>query len=38
MGGFTPGSSRSVALYFVEHHWTAAGQRLFNEGGFAGAT
>jgi hypothetical protein len=30
MGGFTPGSSRSVTLYFVEHYWTAAGKRLFN--------
>jgi hypothetical protein len=30
MGGFTPGSSRTVTLYFVEHYWTAAGQRLFN--------
>lgn len=30
MGGFTPGQSRSVKLYFVEHFWTAAGKRLFN--------
>jgi hypothetical protein len=30
MGGFTPGSSRTVTLYFVEHYWTAAGKRLFN--------
>jgi fibronectin type 3 domain-containing protein len=30
MGGFTPGGSRSVTLYFVEHFWTAAGKRLFN--------
>jgi Malectin domain len=30
MGGFPPGSSRSVALYFVEHFWTAAGKRVFN--------
>ena len=30
IGGFTPGSSRSVTLYFVEHFWTAAGKRLFN--------
>jgi hypothetical protein len=30
MGGFTPGSSHSVSLYFVEHYWTAAGQRVFN--------
>jgi hypothetical protein len=30
MGGFTPGSSRSVTLYFVEHYFSAAGQRLFN--------
>jgi beta-galactosidase len=29
MGGFTPGSSRSVTLYFVEHFWSAAGKRLF---------
>ena len=30
MGGFTPGSSRSVTLYFVEHFWTSAGKRVFN--------
>jgi hypothetical protein len=30
MGGFTPGSSRSVTLYFVEHFWSAAGKRVFN--------
>ena len=30
MGGFTPGSSRSVTLYFSEKYWTAAGKRLFN--------
>jgi hypothetical protein len=30
MGGFTPGGSRSVTLYFVEHFWSAAGKRLFN--------
>jgi len=30
MGGFTPGRSRSVTLYFVEHFWSAAGKRLFN--------
>jgi hypothetical protein len=30
MGGFAPGSSRAVTLYFVEHYWTAAGKRLFN--------
>ena len=30
MGGFTPGSSRSVTLYFVEHYYSAAGKRLFN--------
>jgi hypothetical protein len=30
MGGFTPGQSRSVKLYFVEHFWTVAGKRLFN--------
>lgn len=30
MGGFTPGRSRSVTLYFVEHFWSVAGKRLFN--------
>ena len=30
MGGFTPGSSRTVTLYFVEHFWSAAGKRLFD--------
>jgi hypothetical protein len=30
MGGFTPGSSRTVTLYFVEHYWTAAGKRDFD--------
>jgi beta-galactosidase len=30
MGGFAPGSSRSVTLYFVEHYWTGAGKRVFN--------
>jgi hypothetical protein len=30
MGGFSPGSSRSVTLYFVEHFWAAAGKRLFD--------
>lgn len=30
MGGLTPGRSRSVTLYFVEHFWSAAGKRLFN--------
>jgi len=30
MGGFAPGQSRSVTLYFVEHFWSAAGKRLFN--------
>ncbi|HEY6177847.1 MAG TPA: malectin domain-containing carbohydrate-binding protein, partial [Kofleriaceae bacterium] len=30
VGGFTPGGSRSVTLYFVEHFWSAAGKRLFN--------
>lgn len=30
MGGFPPGSSRSVTLYFVEHYWTAAGKRAFD--------
>jgi Malectin domain len=30
MGGFTPGGSRRVTLYFVEHFWSAAGKRLFN--------
>jgi hypothetical protein len=30
MGGFTPGGSRSVTLYFVEHFWTAAGKRVFD--------
>jgi hypothetical protein len=30
MGGFTPGSKRTVTLYFVEHYFSAAGQRLFN--------
>ena len=30
MGGFAPGSSRSVTLYFVEHYWTAPAKRTFN--------
>jgi hypothetical protein len=30
MGGFTPGSSRSVTLYFVEHFFTAPGKRVFD--------
>jgi hypothetical protein len=30
MGGFTPGSSRTVTLYFVEHFWSAAGKRVFD--------
>ena len=30
MGGFAPGSSRKVTLYFVEHFWSAAGKRLFD--------
>ncbi|HEY2903981.1 MAG TPA: malectin domain-containing carbohydrate-binding protein [Polyangia bacterium] len=30
MGGFAPGSSRTVTLYFVEHYWTAVGQRVFD--------
>jgi hypothetical protein len=30
MGGFTPGSSRSVTLYFVEHFFSAAGKRVFD--------
>jgi len=30
MGGFTPGSSRTITLYFVEHFWTAAGKRVFD--------
>jgi hypothetical protein len=30
MGGFAPGASRSVTLYFVEHFWSAAGKRLFD--------
>jgi fibronectin type 3 domain-containing protein len=30
MGGFTPGSVRSVTLYFAEQFWTAAGKRLFD--------
>jgi hypothetical protein len=30
MGGFPPGSSRTVTLYFVEHFWTAAGKRVFD--------
>jgi hypothetical protein len=30
MGGFTPGSSRGVTLYFIEHFWSAAGKRVFN--------
>ena len=30
MGGFTPGSSRTVKLYFVEHFFTAAGKRTFD--------
>jgi hypothetical protein len=30
LGGFTPGSSRNVTLYFVEHFWTAPGKRVFD--------
>ena len=30
MGGFTPGSSQSVTLYFVEHFWSAPGKRVFS--------
>jgi Malectin domain len=30
MGGFAPGSSRTVDLYFVEHYWTAPGKRVFD--------
>ena len=30
IGGFTPGRSRSVTLYFVENFWSAAGKRLFD--------
>jgi hypothetical protein len=30
MGGFTPGSNRTVTLYFVEHYFSSPGQRLFN--------
>jgi hypothetical protein len=30
MGGFAPGSSRSVTLYFVEHFFSAAGKRVFD--------
>jgi hypothetical protein len=30
MGGFTPGSTHTVKLYFVEHYWTAAGKRTFD--------
>jgi Malectin domain len=30
IGGFTPGSSRNVTLYFVEHYWTGPGKRVFN--------
>jgi hypothetical protein len=30
IGGFTPGSSHSVTLYFVENFFTAAGKRLFD--------
>ena len=30
MGGFAPGGSRRVTLYFVEHFWSEAGKRLFN--------
>ncbi len=30
MGGFVPGSSRSVTLYFEENYWSAAGKRVFN--------
>jgi fibronectin type 3 domain-containing protein len=30
MGGFTPGSSRSVKLFFVEHFFSAAGKRVFS--------
>jgi fibronectin type 3 domain-containing protein len=29
-GGFAPGSSRTVKLYFVEHFFTAPGKRLFD--------
>jgi hypothetical protein len=30
LGGFSPGASRTVTLYFVEHFWTAPGKRLFD--------
>ena len=30
MGGFAPGSSRTLTLYFEEHYWSAAGKREFN--------
>jgi hypothetical protein len=30
MGGFTPGSTRTVKLYFVEHFWTAPWKRVFD--------
>ena len=30
IGGFTPGSTATVNLYFAEIYWTAAGQRQFN--------
>jgi hypothetical protein len=30
IGGFTAGSSRSVTLYFVEHFFSAAGNRVFD--------
>ena len=30
IGGFTPGSSHTVTLYFNEIYWTLPGQREFN--------
>lgn len=30
MGGFTPGITVNVSLYFAEIYWTAAGKRQFN--------
>ncbi len=30
MGGFTPGSTRTVKMYFVEHFFTAPGKRVFD--------
>lgn len=30
MGGFAPGSSHTVTLYFVEHFFSAAGKRVFD--------